>query len=78
MTPAPGVIAWLLDADPSIRWQVLRDIVHEPDAVVTAERARVAQEGWAPSCSRFRQRRGIGTTIRATAGCRRPMHFTFS
>ena len=37
---------WLLDSDPAIRWQVLRDIVHAPPDVVAAERARVATEGW--------------------------------
>jgi hypothetical protein len=37
---------WLLDSDPSIRWQVLRDLVDAPPEVVSAERARVAMEGW--------------------------------
>lgn len=41
-----GTLRWLLDADPSIRWQVMRDITREPDEVVAAERARVAAEGW--------------------------------
>jgi hypothetical protein len=41
-----NVIDWLLDADPSIRWQVMRDLSHEPAEVVAAERARVATEGW--------------------------------
>lgn len=40
------VVDWLLDSDPAIRWQVLRDLVHAPDDVVAAERARVATEGW--------------------------------
>ena len=40
------VIDWLLEADPSIRWQVMRDLTHEPDDAVAAERARVATEGW--------------------------------
>ena len=40
------VIDWLLDADPSIRWRVMRDIAHEPEDVVAAERAKVATEGW--------------------------------
>jgi hypothetical protein len=40
------VIDWLLDSDPSIRWQVMRDLAHEPADVVAAERARVATEGW--------------------------------
>jgi hypothetical protein len=40
------VIAWLLDSDPSIRWQVMRDLTDQPDQVVASERARVATEGW--------------------------------
>lgn len=41
-----AVMTWLLDSDPSIRWQVLRDLTDEPDEVVAAERSRVASEGW--------------------------------
>ena len=41
-----NVIDWLLDSDPSIRWQVMRDLTHEPVDVITAERARIATEGW--------------------------------
>ncbi|WP_344376394.1 hypothetical protein [Agromyces tropicus] len=40
------VISWLLDGDPSVRWQVMRDLQGAPDAEVAAERARVATEGW--------------------------------
>jgi hypothetical protein len=40
------VLDWLLDADPAVRWQVLRDLADTPDDVVAAERARVATEGW--------------------------------
>lgn len=40
------VMAWLLDSDPAIRWQVMRDVAGETPEVVTAERARVAIEGW--------------------------------
>jgi hypothetical protein len=40
------VLDWLLDSDPAIRWQVLRDLVPAPADVVSAERARVANEGW--------------------------------
>lgn len=40
------VTEWLLDADPSIRWQVMRGLTGERDDVVAAERARVATEGW--------------------------------
>ena len=44
--PRVTILDWLLDADPAIRWQVLRDLVHAPAEVVAAERARVATEGW--------------------------------
>ncbi|HEX8995407.1 MAG TPA: hypothetical protein VF812_05215 [Ktedonobacterales bacterium] len=40
------VILWLLDSDPSIRWQALRDLTDAPDEEVAKERARVATEGW--------------------------------
>jgi hypothetical protein len=40
------VLDWLLDSDPAIRWQVMRDLTHEPVDVVAAERAKVATEGW--------------------------------
>jgi hypothetical protein len=40
------VLNWLLDSDPAIRWQVLRDLVEAPADVVAAERARVSTEGW--------------------------------
>ncbi len=40
------VIDWLLDADPSIRWQVLRDLTDTPAEIVAAERSRVTSEGW--------------------------------
>ena len=37
---------WLLDSDPSIRWQVMRDLTDTSAEIVAAERARVAVEGW--------------------------------
>src|SRR5919106_3986951 len=44
--PNSSVIQWLLDSDPSIRWQVMRDLIGAPAEEVAAERARVATEGW--------------------------------
>ncbi|MEQ7009686.1 hypothetical protein ABN028_26280 [Actinopolymorpha sp. B17G11] len=37
---------WLLDSDPALRWQVMRDLTGASEADVGAERARVAGEGW--------------------------------
>jgi hypothetical protein len=39
-------IEWLLDSDPAIRWQVLRDLTDASPDEVAAERARVEREGW--------------------------------
>ena len=41
-----SAIGWLLDSDPSIRWQAMRDLTDLPDEQVAAERARVATQGW--------------------------------
>ncbi len=45
-TDAGPVVDWLLDTDPSIRWQVMRDLTDTPAAIVAAERSRVGSEGW--------------------------------
>jgi hypothetical protein len=44
--PRPVHLRWLLDSDPAIRWQVLRDLTGDAPDAVAAERARVAVEGW--------------------------------
>jgi hypothetical protein len=38
-------IDWLLDSDPAIRWQTMRDVTDASPAAIAAERARVAREG---------------------------------
>src|SRR3989441_11638487 len=43
---APRHIKWLLDSDPAIRWQVMRDLTGEAPNAIAAERSRVATEGW--------------------------------
>ncbi len=40
------VIQWLLDGDPAIRWQALRDLVGAAERTVEHERRRVARDGW--------------------------------
>ena len=43
---ADALIAWLLDSDPALRWQVERDLVREPPEVWEATRLRIATEGF--------------------------------
>jgi hypothetical protein len=40
-----SVIDWLLNSDPAVRWQVLRDLTDANDSEVALERTRVAREG---------------------------------
>jgi len=44
--PRPAHIKWLLDSDPVIRWQVMRDLTGGAPNAIAAERSRVATEGW--------------------------------
>jgi hypothetical protein len=44
--PRPAQLKWLLDSDPAIRWQVMRDLADAAPNAIAAERSRVATEGW--------------------------------
>jgi hypothetical protein len=39
------VVDWLLDSDPSVRWQAMRDLTEAPADDVASERTRIATEG---------------------------------
>jgi len=52
------VLDWLLDSDPAIRWQVLRDLVHASPQEVAAERAKIASEGWGARLLALQDRAG--------------------
>lgn len=41
-----GIIPWLLEGDPAIRWQVLRDLEGASERTVERERQRIARDGW--------------------------------
>jgi hypothetical protein len=41
-----AVLDWLLDSDPALRWQVLRDLTDASADQVAAERTRIPFEGW--------------------------------
>ena len=41
-----SVIDWLLNSDPSVRWQVMRDLLGVSESEWRAERAKVEAEGW--------------------------------
>src|SRR5688572_22422739 len=41
-----ATVRWLLDGDPAVRWQTLRDLAGAASRTVERERAKVAREGW--------------------------------
>jgi hypothetical protein len=44
--PRTAVLKWLLDSDPAIRWQAMRDLTDASPDAIAAERSRIANEGW--------------------------------
>lgn len=40
------IISWLMEGDPAIRWQVMRDLLDKPARVWKAERQRTLETGW--------------------------------
>ena len=46
MIGSGSVIDWLVASDPSIRWQVMRDLLDAPESEWSVERAKVETEGW--------------------------------
>lgn len=46
MVVDPALLNWMLENDPALRWQVERDLAHEPEDVWAKTRALVATEGF--------------------------------
>jgi hypothetical protein len=60
MTAHPTVLLdWLLDSDPAIRWQVLRDLTDASPDEIAAERARVEHAGWGARLLALRDADGL-------------------
>ena len=57
-----NALEWLLDADPAIRWQAMRDLTDTPTEQVAVERARVATEGWGARLLALRREDGLWDT----------------
>jgi len=62
-----SVVEWLLDSDPAIRWQAIRDLTDATGEEVAFERARVAGEGWVRGCSTFSALTATGTRALRTS-----------
>lgn len=58
LSPTRQVIDWLLDGDPAIRWQVLRDLEEASPATWQRERKAVAKSGWGARLLKERDPKG--------------------
>jgi len=58
MASRTAIVKWLLDSDPSIRWQVMRDLTDADEKAVAIERARVTTEGWGARLLGYQSPRG--------------------
>ncbi len=56
--PTENVIAWLLAGDPSIRWQVLRDLLRADEKAIADERKKIAREGWGAQLLSYQDKSG--------------------
>jgi len=54
-----NIIDWLMEGDPSIRWQVMRDLLDAPKAKWQAERRRTQNEGWGAQFLAKQDARGV-------------------
>jgi hypothetical protein len=54
MASEESVIDWLLDGDPAIRWQVMRDLLDVPAKTWERERRRTAESGWVAELLAYR------------------------
>jgi len=53
------ITRWLLDSDPAIRWQVLRDVLDAPAAVYEPDRMRLPQSGWCARLLHLQEKSGL-------------------
>jgi hypothetical protein len=72
--PDSAVLQWLLEGDPAIRWQVLRDLVGASADEVAAERAKVATRGWGARLLALQQDDGTWGGVAWNRGWDSTMH----
>jgi hypothetical protein len=53
-----NIIEWLLNGDPSIRWQALNDLVKARSKLVEKERARITKDGWGAKLLSYQDKEG--------------------
>lgn len=52
------IINWLLEGDPAIRYQVMRDLTDANETEITTERKKISQQGWGAKLLSFQDPKG--------------------
>jgi hypothetical protein len=50
---------WLLDGDPAVRWQVMRDLLDSPQEEYNVEREKIAHSGWGKDYLAYQEKNGM-------------------
>ena len=56
---APEIMGWLLEGDPAIRWQVMRDLLAEDDGIIEKEREKITDSGWGARFLSYQEQDGL-------------------
>ena len=72
--PEQSIIDWLLDSDPAIRWQVMRDLIDAPEEEIAQERARIANEGIGAKILELQDSDGTWSGVAWNPGFNSTMH----
>ena len=56
---APEIMDWLMEGDPAIRWQVMRDLLAEDEGIIQKEREKVAGTGWGARFLSYQEPTGL-------------------
>lgn len=68
--PRLAHLEWLLDSDPAIHSQVMRDLIDDaPDAIAAAESPRITTEGWGAKLLSLKSRRATGARHTRIEAC---------
>lgn len=53
------IISWLLESDPSIRWQVMKDLQKKDASLYSIERERLIENGWGSILLKLQDQNGL-------------------
>src|SRR5262249_22251907 len=63
-----SVLRWLLDGDPAIRWQTMRDLLGADEEQIERERRRIARNGWGAALLQEQDADGTWASSRSKDG----------